>query len=114
MIFGFLLLQNVISGATKGRALICSKESLGAPGSDSLNGYLNQFEGKLGALRGYLAAAGANKGSNVRASLSDFKYLAGNHGINRFFSSKAPKKKSKRHIFFQIGSLLVTLVADKL
>ncbi|XP_057772407.1 ATP-dependent zinc metalloprotease FTSH 10, mitochondrial-like [Salvia miltiorrhiza] len=91
--------RNVISGASKGRALICSKESLGDPSSDSLNGYLNQFEGKLEFPRGYLAAAGAHKGSTSRASLSDFKYLAGNPGIYRFFSSKAPKKKNYENFY---------------
>ncbi|XP_047980156.1 ATP-dependent zinc metalloprotease FTSH 10, mitochondrial-like isoform X2 [Salvia hispanica] len=91
--------RNLINGARKGRSLICNKESLGAPGSDSLDGYLNQFEGKLECLRGYLVAAGANRGSTFRASLSDFKYLAGNPGINRFFSSKAPKKKNYENFY---------------
>ena len=101
----FLCVQNLINGARKGRSLICNKERLGAPGSDSLDGYLNQFEGKLECLRSYLAAAGANRGSAFGASFSDFKYLAGNLGINRFFSSKAPKKKSEKQSFFQIDSL---------
>lgn len=86
----------MINGASKGRTSFWNKESSGAPSLDSLNSYLNQCEGKLEFFRGYLAAAGAHKGSAFRASLSDFKYIAGNPGINRFFSSKAPKKKSKR------------------
>ncbi|KAG6417563.1 hypothetical protein SASPL_119746 [Salvia splendens] len=81
--------RNVINGASKRRSLTCNKESL--------NGYLNHFEGKLEFLRGYLAAARANKGSNLRASLSDFKYFSGNPGINRFFCSKAPKKKNSEN-----------------
>lgn len=86
----------MINGAGKGRTFIWNKEYLGAPSLDSLNGYLNQFDGQFEFLRGYLAAAGANKGSGFRDSLSDFKYSAGNPGMVRFFSSKAPKKKSKR------------------
>lgn len=91
--------RNVINGAGKGRTFIWNQEYLGAPSLDSLNGYLNQFDGKFEFLRGYLAAAGANKGSGFRDSLSDFKYLAGNPGMVRFFSSKSPKKKNYENFY---------------
>lgn len=90
----------MINGASKGRGFGLNKGSSGAPSLGSLNGYLNQCEGKLEFLRGYLAAAGAHRGSAFRSSLSDFKYIAGNPGSYRFFSSKAPKKKSKRQFSF--------------
>ncbi|KAH6810489.1 FTSH protease 10 [Perilla frutescens var. frutescens] len=91
--------RNAINGASKGRTFIWNKENLGAPSLDNLNGYLNQFDGKLEFLRGYLAAVGANKGSLFRASLSDFKYLGGTPGMTRFFSSKAPKKKNYENFY---------------
>ncbi|XP_057772410.1 ATP-dependent zinc metalloprotease FTSH 8, mitochondrial-like isoform X2 [Salvia miltiorrhiza] len=76
--------RNVVNGASKGRAFIWNKVSL---------------NGKLEFMRGFLAAAGANKGSISRASLSDLKYIAGYPGIYRFFCSKPPKKKNYENFY---------------
>ncbi|KAK4483119.1 hypothetical protein RD792_010298, partial [Penstemon davidsonii] len=80
---------NAINGTDKWR-ILRNKENFGAPNLSSLN----DFGGKLGFLRSYIAAIGANKGSNSRANLSDFNYSIANPRICRFFSSEAPKEKN--------------------
>ncbi|XP_047982527.1 ATP-dependent zinc metalloprotease FTSH 8, mitochondrial-like isoform X1 [Salvia hispanica] len=74
--------RNVFNGASNEKPFTLNTEGL--------NG---QF------LRGYLAAAGANKLPIFRASLSDFKYITGNPRIYRFFCSKPPKKKNYENFY---------------
>ncbi|KAL8525676.1 hypothetical protein ACS0TY_015062 [Phlomoides rotata] len=90
--------RNVINGAIKGRYFL-NKDNLGAPTLDALNGHVNEFDGKLEFLRGYVAAAGGSKRSISPTSLSDFKYFAANPIISRFFSSESPKKKNYQNYY---------------
>ncbi|KAL3829108.1 hypothetical protein ACJIZ3_017910 [Penstemon smallii] len=81
--------KNAINGTDKWR-ILRNKENFGVPNLSSSN----DFGGKLGFLRGYIAAIGANKGTNSRANLSDFNYSIANPRMCRFFSSEAPKEKN--------------------
>lgn len=98
----------MINGASKGRYFLWNKNNFGAPNVNSSNGYFNRFDGKLEFLRGYVAAVGASKGSGYWASLSDFNFFAANPRISRFFSSGAPKKKSKRPCVLFFNVILAT------
>lgn len=60
-----------------------------------LDGGLGGLDGKLGFFREYLASAGALKGFSAKSYLSDLNYVLANPRVHRFFSSGAPKKKSK-------------------
>ncbi|KAL3850655.1 hypothetical protein ACJIZ3_012537 [Penstemon smallii] len=92
--------KNVTNGAGKWRSLLRNKDNFGAPNLNNLNnGRINDFDGKLGILRGYLTAIGGNKGSISRAYLSDFNYFIANPRMRRFFSSEAPKKKNFENFF---------------
>ncbi|KAL0460573.1 UNVERIFIED_CONTAM: ATP-dependent zinc metalloprotease FTSH 8, mitochondrial [Sesamum latifolium] len=50
--------RNNINGASKGRSFAWNKENIGSPNVNSMSGSVNQFEGNLGFLRGYLASVG--------------------------------------------------------
>ncbi|KAL2471274.1 ATP-dependent zinc metalloprotease FTSH 10 [Abeliophyllum distichum] len=82
--------RNVINGFNKGKTLLRNQELFRAPYVNNLNS-IDQFDGKLGFLRGYFA----NKGSFSNNHLSDFNYIVANPRLRRYFSSEAPKKKSK-------------------
>ncbi|KAA8549291.1 hypothetical protein F0562_000975 [Nyssa sinensis] len=82
--------RNVLTGGNGRRSAFLNETFLRAP---YLNAYLNEFDGKLGSLRGYLASIGASKEILLKAYLSDLNYVLANPRIHRFFSSEAPKKK---------------------
>lgn len=86
-----LLWQNVVNGA---RSALANRTGLRASTGDTY--ILNQFDDKLGFLRGYVASIGANKELASKSHyLSDLNYVLANPRLRRFFSSEAPKKKSK-------------------
>ncbi|XP_011089809.1 ATP-dependent zinc metalloprotease FTSH 10, mitochondrial [Sesamum indicum] len=91
--------RNNINGASKGRSFAWNKENIGSPNVNSTSGSVNQFEGNLGFLRGYLTSVGGGKGSVPRGYLSDFSYFAANPRIRRFYSSEAPKKKNYENFY---------------
>uniref|UniRef100_A0A5B6ZP36 AAA+ ATPase domain-containing protein n=2 Tax=Davidia involucrata TaxID=16924 RepID=A0A5B6ZP36_DAVIN len=88
--------RNVLTGGNGGRSAFLDEAFLRAP---YLNTYLNQFDGKLGSLRGYLASIGASKEFVSKAYLSDLNYVFANPRIRRFFSSEAPKKKNYENFY---------------
>uniref|UniRef100_A0A5B6ZQQ7 AAA+ ATPase domain-containing protein n=1 Tax=Davidia involucrata TaxID=16924 RepID=A0A5B6ZQQ7_DAVIN len=88
--------RNVLTGRNVGRSAFFNEAFLRAP---LVNTYLNQFDGKLGFLRGYLASVGASKEFVSKASLSDLNYVIANPKIGRFFSSEAPKKKNYENFY---------------
>ena len=64
--------------------------------SSNVDSYIRRFDEKLGFLRGYLASIGDRKEFASKAYyLSDLNYVLANPRLRRFFSSEAPKKKSK-------------------
>lgn len=89
----------MINGASRKGRHFWNKGNLGGPAVDGLNGYANQFDGKLEFLRGYVAAAGGSKRSISWTSLSDFKYFSANPRVSRFFSTEPPNKKGKTPVF---------------
>lgn len=96
------ILQNIVNKASKGRRLFLPNQgNLGASNVNTLIDNIHQFDGKLQFLRGYVATVGGSRG---RGSLSDINYFTPYPRISRFFSSEAPKKKSKtfRFRFFDV------------
>ena len=71
-----------------------------SPSLPHLSGNVDRLIGELGFLRGYLASIGARKEFTSKAYLSDLNFVLANPRIRRFFSSEAPKKKSKPNITF--------------
>lgn len=85
-----LLWQNVVNGS---RSALAKRTGLRASTGDT---YINQLDDKLGFFRGYIASIGANKELASKSHyLSDLNYGLANPRLRRFFSSEAPKKKSK-------------------
>lgn len=80
----------MLCGGNGGRSAIVNQALVGAPrvsdGVDVVG---------LGFLKRYLATIGAHKRFVSKANLSDFNYVLANPRLRRFFSSEAPKKKSK-------------------
>lgn len=58
---------------------------------------------KLGFLREYIAAIGAEKDFIPKSNLSDLNYILANPTFRRFLSNEAPKKKSKFGLAFASG-----------
>ncbi|KAG8387873.1 hypothetical protein BUALT_Bualt02G0066800 [Buddleja alternifolia] len=92
-------LRNASIGANTKRSLLWNKEIVGASNIGCLNNSIYQFDGNLGFVRGYLAAAGANRGSTSKAYLSDFNFFIANPRLRRYFSSEAPKKKNYENFY---------------
>ncbi|KAK3018892.1 hypothetical protein RJ639_002844 [Escallonia herrerae] len=82
--------KNVFTGGNGLRSTLLNDALLRAPLTD---GCLNQFDAKLGFLRGYLASIRPNKEIVSKAYLSDLNYVLGSPRIRRLFSTEAPKKK---------------------
>ncbi|KAI3461569.1 hypothetical protein Pfo_018232 [Paulownia fortunei] len=91
--------RNVINGTSKGRYFLWNKDNFGASSVNSLKGNINQFDGKLEFLRGYLATVGAIERYVSRAYSSDSNYFTANPRISRFFSTEAPKKKKYENFY---------------
>lgn len=64
--------------------------------ASTVDTYITQVDEKLGFLRGYIASIGASKELGSKSYyVSDLNYVLANPRLRRFFSSEAPKKKSK-------------------
>ncbi|KAK9280405.1 hypothetical protein L1049_014094 [Liquidambar formosana] len=85
--------RNVLYG---GRSVVLGEALLRGP---HVNAYLGGFDGKLGFLRGYLAAIGVHKEFVSQGYLSDLNYVLANPRLRRFFSSEAPKKKNYENFY---------------
>ncbi|EYU38460.1 hypothetical protein ABFS82_14G073700 [Erythranthe guttata] len=87
--------RNIIDRASKAGRIpyLWNKPNFGGLNAiNRLDESINQFDGKIQFLRGYIATVGASKGSPLpRNSFSDFTAYP---RISRFFSSEAPKKKN--------------------
>lgn len=93
-------LRNSNGGINQGRLLFWNTKAIGAKNVNGLsNEFVNQIDGKLGFVRGYLTSIGAKTGSKSGTYLSDFRYFFTNQRISRYFSSKAPKKKSYENYY---------------
>lgn len=73
---------------------------------------IRQADDNLGVLKRYLGSLAANNerygsGLSSKVYLSDIKYVLANPRFQRFFSSEAPKKKSKISFFRIIFYLLM-------
>ncbi|XP_022874867.1 ATP-dependent zinc metalloprotease FTSH 10, mitochondrial-like [Olea europaea var. sylvestris] len=90
--------SNVINGFNIGKALLRNQELFGTPYVNNFK-KIDQFDGKLGFLRGYSAAIVANKGSFSNNHLPDFNYIVANARLRRYFSSEAPKKKNYENFY---------------
>ncbi|KAL3620105.1 hypothetical protein CASFOL_035017 [Castilleja foliolosa] len=93
--------RNVITGANRGRSLLCTKEKFGASDLNVLNGNFKQIDGNLTFIRGYLSTIGASKRPISRTFLSDFNHSTANPKVRRFFSTEAPTNKDYED-FYQI------------
>lgn len=90
-------MQNVINGAYKGRSAGWNKGNFGDLCVEKCKN--KELGGRLGFFREYLAAVGGRKGTIIKNSfLADFDQVFANPRLRRFFSSEAPKKKSKNFL----------------
>ncbi|KAL9228717.1 hypothetical protein vseg_004266 [Gypsophila vaccaria] len=81
--------KNIINGCmNNGRLNLVDESVLKAP-------FVSNLDPKLGFVRNYLAAIGANN----NGYLSDVKYVLGNPRLCRFFSSESPKKKNYENFY---------------
>lgn len=84
-------MQNVISGNYAERAVLANESLLPSTG----NACFSRADGGLGLVRGYVTSVGAGKQLVSNSHLSNFSSVLANPRVRRFFSSQAPKKKSK-------------------
>ncbi|KAK9727224.1 hypothetical protein RND81_05G266800 [Saponaria officinalis] len=81
--------KNIINGCmNNGRSILAEESVLKSP-------FVSKLDPKLGFVRNYLAAIGANN----QGYLSDVKYVLGNPRLCRFFSSETPKKKNYENFY---------------
>ena len=86
--------QNVNSGNYTERSLLPNESHLSSSGSACIS----RVDGGLGLVRGFVTSFGAGKQFVSNSYLSNFSSVIANPRVRRFFSSEAPKKKSKSMI----------------
>lgn len=91
-------------GRDGGNSAYLNKPTLDSP-------FVRQGDDGLGFLRGYVSSIGLEKGfSSKKVLLSDLGFFLANPRVRRFFSSEAPKKKSKISSLFLSVIIFVVIV----